>query len=80
MSGQSSVLVTSHGAYRTIALNRPDKLNAFTRALHGELPAALQAGGGGRQRLSRRPSDGRWAGLLCRAGPDGARLRRRRRA
>ena len=30
------------GAVQTITLNRPDKLNAFTRALHEELHAALE--------------------------------------
>jgi 2-(1,2-epoxy-1,2-dihydrophenyl)acetyl-CoA isomerase len=31
------------GAVQTITLNRPDKLNAFTRSVHEELQAALEA-------------------------------------
>src|SRR6478672_8176228 len=34
---------TRAGAVQTITLNRPDKLNAFTRGVHGELQAALEA-------------------------------------
>jgi 2-(1,2-epoxy-1,2-dihydrophenyl)acetyl-CoA isomerase len=34
--------VGREGAVQTITLNRPDKLNAFTRTLHGALHAALE--------------------------------------
>jgi 2-(1,2-epoxy-1,2-dihydrophenyl)acetyl-CoA isomerase len=34
--------VTRDGAVQTITLNRPEKMNAFTRALHGELREALK--------------------------------------
>ncbi len=37
------VLVSTQGAVRTLALNRPQALNALTMALHGELLPALQA-------------------------------------
>jgi 2-(1,2-epoxy-1,2-dihydrophenyl)acetyl-CoA isomerase len=37
------VLVSTQGAVRTLALNRPQALNALTVALHGELLPALQA-------------------------------------
>jgi len=33
---------TREGAVQTITLNRPDKLNSFTRTLHAELNAALK--------------------------------------
>jgi 2-(1,2-epoxy-1,2-dihydrophenyl)acetyl-CoA isomerase len=36
------VEVGREGAVQTITLNRPDKLNAFTRAVHEELHAALE--------------------------------------
>jgi 2-(1,2-epoxy-1,2-dihydrophenyl)acetyl-CoA isomerase len=36
-----TVLTSREGAVLTIALNRPDAYNAFTRELHGELNAAL---------------------------------------
>jgi 2-(1,2-epoxy-1,2-dihydrophenyl)acetyl-CoA isomerase len=38
----ADVEVTREGAVQTITLNRPEKMNAFTRALHGELLAALK--------------------------------------
>jgi 2-(1,2-epoxy-1,2-dihydrophenyl)acetyl-CoA isomerase len=38
----AEVEVSCDGGVQTITLNRPDKLNAFTRTLHGELQAALE--------------------------------------
>jgi 2-(1,2-epoxy-1,2-dihydrophenyl)acetyl-CoA isomerase len=38
----AEVEVEREGAVQTITLNRPDKLNAFTRTLHEELQAALE--------------------------------------
>ena len=38
----SDVEVTRDGAVQTITLNRPEKMNAFTRNLHTELLAALK--------------------------------------
>jgi 2-(1,2-epoxy-1,2-dihydrophenyl)acetyl-CoA isomerase len=38
----AEVEVSRDGAVQTITLNRPDKLNAFTRTLHGELQQALE--------------------------------------
>jgi len=38
----AEVEVSRDGAVETITLNRPDKLNAFSRALHGELHEALE--------------------------------------
>ena len=37
------VLVSGAGTVRTLALNRPQALNSFTAAMHGELMAALDA-------------------------------------
>ncbi len=37
------VLVSQEGAVRTLTLNRPQALNSFTTAMHGELLAALEA-------------------------------------
>ena len=37
----AEVEVGRDGAVQTITLNRPDKLNAFTRGVHEELQAAL---------------------------------------
>jgi 2-(1,2-epoxy-1,2-dihydrophenyl)acetyl-CoA isomerase len=37
----AEVEVSREGGVQTITLNRPDKLNAFTRTLHGELHTAL---------------------------------------
>ncbi|MGY0195398.1 enoyl-CoA hydratase-related protein [Leptothrix sp. BB-4] len=37
------VLVSQDGAVRTLTLNRPQALNSFTTAMHGELLAALEA-------------------------------------
>jgi 2-(1,2-epoxy-1,2-dihydrophenyl)acetyl-CoA isomerase len=41
----AEVEVGRQGAVQTITLNRPDKLNAFTRTLHEELHAALEEAG-----------------------------------
>jgi 2-(1,2-epoxy-1,2-dihydrophenyl)acetyl-CoA isomerase len=38
----AEVEVTRDGAVQTITLNRPDKMNAFTRGLHAELRHALK--------------------------------------
>ncbi|HEY3542763.1 MAG TPA: enoyl-CoA hydratase-related protein [Gaiellaceae bacterium] len=38
----ADVEVTRDGAVQTITLNRPDKMNAFTRGMHAELNAALK--------------------------------------
>ena len=38
------VLTSRDGAVLTITLNRPDVFNAFNRALHEELAAALERG------------------------------------
>jgi 2-(1,2-epoxy-1,2-dihydrophenyl)acetyl-CoA isomerase len=38
----AEVEVAREGAVQTITLNRPEKLNAFTRTLHEELQAALE--------------------------------------
>jgi 2-(1,2-epoxy-1,2-dihydrophenyl)acetyl-CoA isomerase len=38
----AEVEVSRDGAVQTITLNRPEKLNAFTRSLHGELHEALE--------------------------------------
>jgi 2-(1,2-epoxy-1,2-dihydrophenyl)acetyl-CoA isomerase len=37
------VLIAQHGAVRTLTLNRPQALNAFTQPMHEELRAALDA-------------------------------------
>lgn len=36
-----TVLVEERPGYRVLTLNRPDRLNAFTEAMHGELAAAV---------------------------------------
>jgi 2-(1,2-epoxy-1,2-dihydrophenyl)acetyl-CoA isomerase len=41
--GGETVLVASTGGITRLMLNRPDKLNAFTRAMHVELRAAFEA-------------------------------------
>jgi 2-(1,2-epoxy-1,2-dihydrophenyl)acetyl-CoA isomerase len=38
----ADVEVTRDGAVQTITLNRPEKMNAFTRGMHGEIRAALK--------------------------------------
>jgi 2-(1,2-epoxy-1,2-dihydrophenyl)acetyl-CoA isomerase len=43
--GGETVLVASSGGVTHLTLNRPDKLNAFTLAMHVELRAALEAAG-----------------------------------
>jgi 2-(1,2-epoxy-1,2-dihydrophenyl)acetyl-CoA isomerase len=40
------VLTATHGAVRTITLNRPTALNSFTGAMHAQLLAALDAAAG----------------------------------
>ncbi|RZS57926.1 enoyl-CoA hydratase-related protein [Sphaerotilus mobilis] len=40
---QALILVSQEGAVRTLTLNRPQALNSFTTAMHGELLAALEA-------------------------------------
>jgi 2-(1,2-epoxy-1,2-dihydrophenyl)acetyl-CoA isomerase len=42
------VRVSESGSVRTLALNRPQALNSFTGAMHGELRAALDAAAGDR--------------------------------
>jgi len=42
------VRVSDSGRVRTLALNRPQALNSFTGAMHGELRAALDAAAGDR--------------------------------
>ena len=78
------VRVSDSGGVRTLALNRPQALNSFTGAMHGELRAALDAAAGDarralrrrhrhRPRLLRRPGPRRSGG---RAEPRGRRARR----
>ncbi|HEY4957466.1 MAG TPA: enoyl-CoA hydratase-related protein [Caldimonas sp.] len=43
------VRVSHTGSVRTLALNRPQALNSFTGAMHGELRAALDAAAGDRE-------------------------------
>ena len=40
----AEIEVSRDGAIQTITLNRPKKLNAFTRTLHQELQGALEQG------------------------------------
>jgi 2-(1,2-epoxy-1,2-dihydrophenyl)acetyl-CoA isomerase len=42
---QATVLVAQSGGITRLTLNRPDKLNAFTLAMHAELRAGLEAAG-----------------------------------
>ena len=39
----ATILVTEHGGYREIILNRPDRLNSLNDLMHRELRAALEA-------------------------------------
>ncbi|MDQ2089325.1 2-(1,2-epoxy-1,2-dihydrophenyl)acetyl-CoA isomerase PaaG [Marimonas arenosa] len=48
MSG--TVLVTDHGAWVELTLNRPDKLNSFNEEMHGALRAALTSARDGGKR------------------------------
>lgn len=43
LPSQNNVLTLKQDGYRTITLNRPEALNAFTRQLHAELIDALRA-------------------------------------
>ncbi|MEZ5714991.1 MAG: 2-(1,2-epoxy-1,2-dihydrophenyl)acetyl-CoA isomerase PaaG [Paracoccaceae bacterium] len=45
-----TVLITDHGQWVEIALNRPDKLNSFNEEMHGALRAALEAARDGGKR------------------------------
>lgn len=45
-----TVLITDHGNWVEIALNRPDKLNAFTEEMHHALRAAIEAARDGGKR------------------------------
>jgi 2-(1,2-epoxy-1,2-dihydrophenyl)acetyl-CoA isomerase len=45
----ATVLITREGGITRLTLNRPDKLNAFTAAMHAELSAALLAANGEEQ-------------------------------
>jgi 2-(1,2-epoxy-1,2-dihydrophenyl)acetyl-CoA isomerase len=42
MSDQPSILVDHRAGYRVVTLNRPQRLNAFTEAMHVALRAALE--------------------------------------
>ena len=65
--GMAEVESTRDGAVLTIALNRPDKLNAFDAATHKAFAGAPE-GGGRRRGAGRRPHRCR-PRLLRRAGP-----------
>ena len=38
---ETPILVERRAGYRIVTLNRPQRLNAFTEAMHGELKRAL---------------------------------------
>ena len=40
---EPTILVTREAGYRIVTLNRPERLNAFTDAMHEELRVALDA-------------------------------------
>lgn len=42
-ASSATILVSQDGAVRTLTLNRPQALNSFTKAMHEELAAALDA-------------------------------------
>jgi 2-(1,2-epoxy-1,2-dihydrophenyl)acetyl-CoA isomerase len=46
---ERTVLIAQSGGVMRLTLNRPDKLNSFTRAMHGELRAALESAAGSRE-------------------------------
>jgi 2-(1,2-epoxy-1,2-dihydrophenyl)acetyl-CoA isomerase len=46
MADLETLLISTSGAVRTITLNRPERCNAFTEAMHRELGAALKDAGG----------------------------------
>ena len=61
----------------TLTLNRPERLNSFTEAMHAEVRRSARAGA--RRALDPRPDPHRrGARLLCRAGPDRPQGRGRR--
>ena len=42
MSGYETIILERDGAVTRITLDRPDRLNSFTRAMHAELRDALR--------------------------------------
>ena len=43
MAEFESIIVEHHGSIARITLNRPDRLNSFTAAMHEELKNAIDA-------------------------------------